>query len=198
MGQTTSKPGEFVIPMKKNFKLSYLIYEQINEIPEIKEEIDLRILVENYSGLLEGFIFHKCKQIGYTLVSPKLNVISIRIDTILNDIKHKGIHVSNTSFNDFILDKKCYKPTLNTIYHFLNNGKILLAGIILTDAFTQETLKMHLHECNDIISDIILIVGYNQEHIYIKTEWCKNVLQIKNTFIDNIKEVWDVDIKPKY
>ena len=131
MGQTTSKPGEFVIPMKKNFKLSYLIYEQINEIPEVKEEIDLRILVENYSDLLEGFIFHKCKQIGYTLVSPKLNVISIRIDTILNDIKHKGIHVSNTSFNELLIKSDSVPLIPMLVVLFPHKLVVLLESLFL-------------------------------------------------------------------
>jgi len=41
---------------------------------------------------------------------------------------------------------------------------------------------MDLHDYHDIMSDIILIVGYDTTTIFLKTMWCENLIKIDNKF----------------
>ena len=54
---------------------------------------------------------------------------------------------------------------------------------------------MSIDKKSNNISDIILIVGYNSSNIFIKTEWCNEIISVKNNYINHIKEIWNVEIK---
>jgi len=184
MGVNSSKNLEYNIPDQKIFKLSYIIYKNIEIKSEIKS-IDLSQFIFNETdNIITSFLKLKLKNEGYSLTNLKIEYNTI--ETIFNNF--------NQTF-DFKIISDCYKPNLNNIYHFLNNGNILLAGIILEPIFLKDILKI---EQENTVSDYILIVGYDFENFFIKTNWCNHILKIDNKFIKNIKEIWDVKIKTFY
>jgi hypothetical protein len=200
MGQQFSKENEeYFIPNRKMFKLSYVVHDTIKTKSEILESIDLSsILGTSNVSIIMQFLYYKLKLQGYTLTPLKIEFPCFSINDILDQVNFKGITVLNHSpLNDFKLVKKCYKPKLNNIYHFLNKGIILLGFIILNENFLSNILHIGLNNYN-VISDVILIVGYDKENIFIKTSWYKENIKIQNEYMDNIKELWDVEIKTFY
>jgi hypothetical protein len=203
MGQQISKENqEYLIPNQKKIKLSYVVHETIKTKSEILESVDLsNILGTSKVSIIMQFLYYKFKIEGYSLTPLKIEFPCFSIFNILNEINVKGIAVlNNTELNDFKISKKCYKPKLNNIYHFLNKGIILLGLIILNEKFMSNILQIDTSDYNDnnIISDVILIVGYDKENIFIKSSWCKENIKVKNEYIDNIKEIWDVELKTFY
>jgi len=198
MGQKQTKQSEYFIPTTKNFKISYCVQETITELVEKKEYIDLSKILQEYStlNLVLQVLYYKCKHQGYNFKEFNVIPISYRIDHILEYISDKGILLSNNAvINDINIIRNCYQPKLNNIYHFLNKGNILIGGIILNEIFISQVLKMDLFEYYDIISDIILIVGYDSTSIYLKTTWSKELIKMDNKFVKNIREIWDIEIE---
>ena len=199
MGQKQTKQAlEYYIPTKKNFKLSYCVQENVSEVAEKKEYINLSKLIEEYnsSNLILQVLYYKCKHEGYSFKENPVSQISYRIDHILEYISDKGLYLQNNAIlNDIKINRVCYEPNLNNIYSLLNKGNILLAGIILTEKFIIDVLKMDVLDYHDIMSDIILIVGYDTTTIFLKTMWCENLIKIDNKFIRNIREIWDIQIQ---
>ena len=198
MGQKQTKQLNYFIPTSKNFKISYCVQESITEKVEKKEYINLSKIIEEYNtlNLVLQVLYYKCKHQGYNFKEFNVIPISYRIDHILEYISSKGIMLSdNAVINDIEIIRKCYEPKLNNIYHFLNKGNILIGGIILNEIFITEVLKIDLFDYYDIISDIILIVGYDNTSLYLKTTWCNHLITMDNKFVKNIREVWNLEIK---
>jgi len=203
MGQQISKETDgYYIPNQKMFKLSYIVHDTIKTKSEILESVDLSsILGTSNVSIIMQFLYYKLKLEGYTLTPLKIEFPSFSINDILDQVDFKGIAVLNHSpLNDFKLIKKCYKPKLNNIYHFLNKGIILLGLIILNENFLSDVLQIDTtdYKNHNVISDCILIVGYDKENIFIKSSWSKENIKVKNEYINNIKEIWDVEIKTFY
>jgi len=200
MGQQQTKQLNYNIPNMKMFKLSYCIQNNIEFISEIKEQIDLSLLVNEFKvGIPLQFIYYKLKHAGYVFKEYSIDLQIYRLDELLNYFSNKGIFLSkNAVINDVKIKSKCYESNLNNIYHFLNKGNILLGGIILNEDFITNVLKLDILDYTKTISDIILIVGYNQTHIYLKTNWSNDILKVENKFIKNIREIWNIDLKTFY
>jgi len=197
MGQQQTKPKEndIVLPINKHFKLSYNTHETIKVLAEKKEHIDFSTLVQDFhSFLILRLIYQKLHMLGYTFKEHYWSSSQTHISKILDVIKEDGILINNELFNDFDMSYTCYEPTLNNVYSFLNEGKILVAGIILTEPFVKEYFNK---ETNTTTSDIVLIVGYDTHTFFIKTIWCEQILKIPNTYIKNIRELWNIEIKGK-
>jgi hypothetical protein len=138
MGQQQTKQKNYVIPTGKNYKMSYCVQDNVQEIAEKKEIIDLSKLLEEYtlSGVIFQFIYYKLKHEGYVFKEYPIGQISYRLDQILDYISDRGIFLeNNVIINDFKLIKSCYEPNLNNVYSILNKGNIILAGIILNESF---------------------------------------------------------------
>ena len=60
--------------------------------------------------------------------------------------------------------------------------------------FIESILKCDYLNNSDIISDIILIVGYTPDTLLIKTSWVPDTLEIPLNYIGNIKELWNISI----
>ena len=59
MGQQQTKQQDYIIPNMKMFKLSYCIQNNIEFISEIKEQIDLSLLVNEFKvGIPLQFIYY--------------------------------------------------------------------------------------------------------------------------------------------
>jgi hypothetical protein len=197
MGQTQTK--RYYIPTTKNFKLSYRIQENVPQC-EILKKINLSKLVEEYKSvnLVSQLLYYKCNHQGYSFKEYPVSTLSYRLDHIFEYISEKGIFLNgNAIISDLSINYTCYYSNLNNIYYFLNKGSILVGGIILNKKFINEVLQMDSNN-QDIMSDIILIVGYDTDSIYLKTNWCENIVKMDNSFINNIKELWNVEIKTFY
>lgn len=203
MGQQQTKAlnnnGIYNIPKKKNFKLSYCVQENVSELSEKRDYINLNNVIEEYTNnhLVMQIIYYKCKHAGYSLKEHVYPQNSYRIDHILEDISDIGLLLSNNVIlNDIIIKRACYEPNLNNIYCFLNKGKILIGGIILTPHFIKSVLNMEVHQ-DETISDIVLIVGYDTDCLLLKTKWCEEIVKIENKYIKNLREIWNVEIETK-
>lgn len=199
MGGRSSKPDNenCMIPTERLYKLSYVVHNTLKKVEEINGQQDLSYILEPYDrvDLIMQLVYYKLKNNGYTLKPLNIEFSYSSINEILNEIGKKGLPVSSGSIKDIKLISNCYQPQLNTIYHFLNQGDILLGLIILDKDF----FKVVLNVDKDIIAtDTVLIVGYDLDTFFIKTKWSNEILKIKNRFINNIKEIWNIEIHPFY
>jgi hypothetical protein len=202
MGQDNSKPKieTGIIPVERLYHLSYVVQEKIEkikEIEEIKNFIDLSYILEPYDqvGLIMQVIYYKLKNNGYTLKPLNIELVYSSIHDILQEFNKKGLPTSNGTINDINIVSNCYQSHLNTIYHFLNCGDILLGLIILDQEFINRVIKIDKKIVNNVIAtDIVLIVGYDLDTFFIKTKWYNEILKIENRFLKNIKEIWNIKL----
>jgi len=199
MGQTPSKTfnDEHFIPTERLFKLSYTTKTPSKIVTEKLEAINLSVLLEEYPNnicVFMQFLYQKIKFNGYNLKSINIDFSNSSIMTILKDLNENGFPVINGQIKDVKIIKNCYESNLNNIYYFLNQGTILLAMIILDSEFITQSLKLSEENLKDIATDAVIIVGYDADNFYIKTNWFKFIVKVENKFIINIKEIWDIDI----
>jgi len=202
MGQNSSKTfnDEHFIPSERLFKLSYTVYKSTSKYDNEVQTVNLSNLLDEYHnnsniGVFMQFFYQKFKFNGYNLKPINFDFGYRSIHDIIMDISNNGFPVSNNEFfKDIKIIKSCYKPSLDTIYNFLNQGKLLLAMIILDTDFITECLKLTQENLKDIATDAVVIVGYDKFNFYIKTNWFKFIVKVENKYINNIKEIWDIDI----
>jgi hypothetical protein len=199
MGQENSKSNnkDIYIPTGKLYDLSYVIDKPLQKVEEINGQQDLSYILEPYDrvGLIMQLVYYKLKNNGYSLKPLNIESSYSSINEILNDIGKKGLPILNNKINDIKLISNCYHVELNTVYHFLNQSEILLCLIIIDEEFFKVVLNI---DKVIIATDVILIVGYDLETIFIKTKWSNEILKIENRFIKNIKEIWNIEIYPFY
>jgi hypothetical protein len=202
MGAHPSKTynDEHFIPCQRLFKLSYTVCKSVKSKQTQLDTIDLRRLLENWTtpklNVFMQFLYQKLKFNGYTLKPVNIDFPYTSIDKIISQMNATGFPVVNNEFiRDIKFVKSCYTPSLNTIHYFLSEGRLLLAMVILDKDFISQALKLSVENLENIATDAVVIVGYDQENIFIKTNWFKFIVSIENRFIENnIKEIWDIDI----
>ena len=117
------------------------------------------------------------------------NISNIPLEHILENVSIK----SNNGINltDIDIKKNCYYPTLHNIKSLLCNGNVLIAGLILDSPLCVNVLHQKVIQ---LITDIVLIVGYSPNGIFIKTSWTPEILELPIEYISNFKEMWDIYI----
>jgi hypothetical protein len=140
-------------------------------------------------------LHYKIKHLGYNIkqfITEEFG-IPLPLNEILERILNKGIksELSNEKLNDIEITIQCFYPKLKNIKRLLSSGSILIGGLIID----HKLLKFFDINESTILSDIVLIVGYTAECIIIRTTWIIESLSIPNEFIDNFKELWDINIK---
>jgi len=195
MGQQNTKQESLSLPSGKNFKHSYCLRHENKVLKNKIKNVDLSFLIKDYNTQLVMQVFYyKLKHLGYTLSILKNVYTGYRIENILNSFVKEGIPViGDELINDLEITVECYEPHLNNIYYHLNNGSILIAGIILTTEFVNTLFEKIVED--RVLSDIILITGYDSSNFFIKTTWTNVILTIPNKFLKNIREIWNVNIK---
>ena len=198
MGQENSKPENGTVPTEKLYHLSYVVNKTINTVEEINGQQDLSYILEPYDrvGLIMQIVYYKLKNHGYSLKPLNIEFNYSTINEILDEISKKGLPISNNTIKDIKIISNCYQPQLNTIYHFLNQGEILLCLIILDQEFFKVVLN--IDKKSGIATDTILVVGYDLDTFFIKTKWSSKILKLENKFLKNIKEIWNVEIHTFY
>jgi len=73
----------------------------------------------------------------------------------------------------------------------LSKGNILIAGLILDSSLCVNVLHQKV---SNLITDIVLIVGYSPTGILIKTSWISEIIEIPIEYLSNFKEMWDIYI----
>jgi len=199
MGQNSSKTynDEHFIPAERLFKLSYTVKTPQRNVCNIVQTVNLSLLLNEYTniGVFMQFLYQKLKYAGYNSLKPiNVDFGYTSIQSILQDLNENGIPVGNGVIKDVKIIKNCYEPNFNNICYFLNKGRLLLAMIILDTEFITESLKLTENNLKEVATDAVVIVGYDEFNFYIKTNWFKFIVKVENKFINNIKEIWDIDI----
>jgi len=210
MGQNNSRTynDSNFIPSERLFKLSYTVSKKFNltlseyhntsvNISKVFDYYnDFRGKNYNKMSVFMQFLYFLTRNIGYTLKPTNIEWGYMSIEGILHQINLKGFPAINNEFiKDIKIVKCCYKPDLNAIYYFLNKGEPLLAMVMLDLEFVTECLKISIETINDIGTDAVIIVGYDPDNFYIKTNWFDFDIKVENRFIDNIKELWNVKMQ---
>ena len=207
MGQinsTVNKNESYFIPSERLFKLSYIVARTITTDNEKYQQVDLHGLYEKFDDnivVFMQFCYQKFQEAGYTLKPINIDWGYSSINEIFYEMESKGFPISNNGLiKDIKFVKNFYKVDLEIIYHFLNRGQPLLAIILLDETFIKDVLKLNEEKyCNkNIITDVLIIVGYDSHNFFIKSNWFKSIIKVENKFIHNIKEIWDIQLLTFY
>lgn len=201
MGNITSTNG-MMLPEYNKYVISYSkqknwdnlavldpqeYYTSVNLSSELPTK-----MIDSYD-LIYHVILNEINKQGYSIKPTKFY---FNKDTLACMIDQCNCFMSSDSTNtldDINIVPTCYVPTLNNIKYILSQKKIIIAGIII-----DSELRKSLYQTpNDMrhSTDVICIVGYTESgDLLIKTGWTLPVLELKNTFIENIKEMWTIRI----
>ena len=210
MGLTNSTHTKYNIPKNKNYLISYTKQENLQpeNLQEINIDLSNFVIIpvprgsQNVYSLIYGALFYKLNAIGYSIkpIIPRhLNCHNLSLQDIINQIVSYGFLLSDYHevLDDLIITPTCYYPVINTIKYLLQQNNILIGGILLdSDLINYLSPEYSLNIKYVFSSDIILIVGYSEQGFLIKTNWCEDTVLIDYSFIDNIKEVWNITLKP--
>jgi hypothetical protein len=178
------------IPRENKFYSSYCKQIDLIDRP-ILESVDLGSL--NSNNFIVEIIQQQITKLGYSI---KIKVPEINnnntIKEMINTIKLNGFMSSDYSgvLSDLKINGTCYYP--RNIKYLISKGTPLVAGIILDNDIMK---SIDFPEIPQEVTDIICIVGYTQDSLLIKTTWSYKILNLDISFIDNIKEVWEIIIE---
>ena len=197
MGQTQSS-----LPSGKNYKYSYC--KQLNNLPYVNLPPILNLshlifLPKNDGSsyilkLIYTAIYYKIKHLGYNIKETTNHFIhtNIQLSTIIENVCNHGIKSSGKEIlNDLTMTGKPYKVSLNNIKNLLSSGNILIAGIVIDEKFGKDVLQQNI---SSLLTDIIIIIGYNQSSLFIYSNWKEEIIEIDYIFVDNILEIWNIEV----
>jgi len=191
MGQSQS--SEYILPFGKRYIISYCAQYNIKDSGTFKDSVNVNIPVENNKTplhLIYTLFYYKLNLIGYSIkpIWKHLNC-NIPLETILEKISINSSDL--VTLSDITIQRTCYYPTLDNIKSLLSNGNVLIGGMILGPKMCTDILNQTV---NNLITDIVLIVGYTPSGILIKTTWTSGTIEIPNEYLSNFKELWDIYI----
>jgi len=193
MGNTSS------VPFGKNYQISYCKHSKLKCVNGLTSETNLingiKINNKNHINLILSVFYNKINANGYSLKYMDNHLlINLPLDEVINSIIKKGFYSSGhqKKLSDIIINPKCYIPKLKNIRSLVYMGNVLIAGLVIDSEFSKNILKCELKE---IVTEIVLIVGYTEKSILIKGIWNNELLSIPNEYIDYIKEIWNIEIE---
>jgi len=196
MGQTQS-----ALPSGKHYKYSYCKQLDNLNFSILPPILNLSNLINFPSGdnyilkLIYTAIYYKIKHLGYNIKENTNYYINnnIQLNKIIENVCNHGIKSSDDNYEikDLIMVGKPYKVSLNNIKQLLFKGNVIIAGIVLDEKFGMEVLQK---EVSSLLTDIILIVGYTETHLFIMSNWKSEIIEIDYIFVDNILEIWNIEI----
>jgi hypothetical protein len=167
------------LPLGRNYLVSYCKQHSVKEYTTFLKSVDLsNILISD--NLIGSVYEYKLRFMGYSYHFTR-NLEVKPLNELLKSNKIKNIETK----------WRCYTVSLDNIKHFLSNFSVLVAGFIISKKFAKTIMDIDIpHK----LSDIILIIGYTQTGILIKTNWIRKELEIPFEFICNIKEIWNMEV----
>ena len=184
------------LPSGKNYMISYCKHHNFKN-NSISNETNLingiNINESNQLNLIMSVFYNKINACGYSLKPIYKQSFTIKpLDEIFDEIKKHGFYSSDkqTKLKDIILKPKCYTPKLKSIKSLIYLGNVLIAGLVIDPDFAKSVLNKNLTQT---VTDIVLIVGYNEKEIIVKSIFSQFV--IPNEYISSIKEVWNIEVE---
>jgi hypothetical protein len=198
MGQTQS-----FIPSGKRFKYSYSKQIEVPFVKHIQPVIDLSHLVkippqqqEYHSGYISQFIqtvlYYNVQNIGYKIDTCEPIETEGTLQNMIDQVIANGVMCSDkrTRVSDITITSKSYKINRHGIKTLLSQGHILIAGIVLDKTLGSE-INVNI---KSFVTDVVLLVGYDDTLIYIISNWLPDVLALPDHFIDNILEIHQLEV----
>lgn len=184
-----------LLPSGKNYVISYCKHLNFKTRIDIANETNLisgiQIDTSNQYNLILSVFYNKINSCGYSLKPVyKLPFVVAPLENILKQIKELGFYSHNKKLSDITLKTKCYTPKLKSIKSLIYLGNILIAGLVIDEDFAKNVLKQ---ETKQLLSDIILIVGYTEKELIAKSIYSE--FTIPNEYTTSIKEVWNIEVE---
>ena len=186
------------VPSGKNYKISYLKHSKFKCIPNLASETNLvtGININNKStlDLIYSVFYNNINNNGYSLKGlypVNTEIKSLTLEELLKSIIKHGFWSSDRSkrLKDIAVSPICYSPKLKTLRSLVSLGNVLIAGMIIDSVLSKLLFNT---EFTEIVTEIILVIGYTEKEILIKTTWNNELVSIPNEHISSIKEVWNI------
>lgn len=193
MGQNTSK--EYLLPSGLNYIVSYCKIENLNfKTPDGSSDLTY---FTNFDQLLLIPFYYKLHNLGYSVKSSNFKAYlgKLPLNELILKIITLGIPNSSGDILDVVIKSTCYYPNINNICSLLDSGNIIIAGLIMDNDFINVVLKSDDYTPKEVLSDIVLIVGYNSSDFLIKTNWTSSIINVPILFIHNFREIWNIEIE---
>lgn len=190
-------------PQSNNYFISYTKQiRKVNGSDKFKKSIDLSLfmdfnIIKRSSDFLHEVIFYQIRKLGFSikLTLPKFEIYPQKstIKEMLDLIKSFGFVSSDyqDNLNDLRIEYNSFHVNEENIKSILNKQNPIIAGIIIDSQLAESVGIPFVKE----VTDIICIIGYFPEHFLIKTTWKEEPIELNIELIDNIKEIWDIQIK---
>ena len=187
MGQTQTKE-KYDLPFGRNYSISYCRCYNVSKTSSFKNEINLIKLIPDekidyVTDLISSVFNYKIKFLGYSVVTKIPFFDKSPLNLYLSKIKIMNLKITPV----------CYNSNLNNIKYLLNKGNILIAGLIMDSEFINSVLRCDYTP--DLVTDIVLIIGYTADSILIKTIWTERPIEVQTIFLNNFKEIWNIKIE---
>jgi hypothetical protein len=189
------------IPSGKNYTISYTKHSKFKAVPNLESETNLvtgiNINNRTHLDLIYSVFYNNINNNGYSLkVGKQLKEVpaGLTLEELLKNIIKYGFWNSDRSktLKDIVVTPKCYSPKPKVIRSLVYSGNVLIAGLIIDSALSKVLFNVELDE---IVTEIVLVIGYNENEILIKTTWNPEIVGIPNEHISSIKEIWNIEIQ---
>ena len=200
MGNTTSR--NVTIPEYNRYTISYCKQKNYSEEILIKESIDLSLMIpqtiKDSTDIIYFVILNEINKQGYSLKPGTFYFDKWQsINEMIDNCKSFSSSDFTDVLDDLVIVKNCYVSTMDNIKKVLSSKKIIIAGIIV-DTDLVKSLTDEYQEIKQV-TDIICIHGYTSEgDLLIKTSWKNESITLNKSFIENIKEIWTIEIKTPF
>lgn len=196
MGNNNTK--SLIVPVYNKYIISYCKQKNYKGDVISAESIDLSYMIPQNitesTNIIYYTIFDEINKQGYSLTQGNFYFDRSKpLNELINSCNSFLSSDGTDALDDIIINSHCYVPTMDNIKKLLNNKKIIIAGIIL-DLDLIKSISDEYPELNQV-TDIICITGYTSEdNLLIKTAWKNEIVELNNSFVENIKEIWSIDI----
>ena len=192
MGNTQSQPSgnNYIISYCKHLK-----YTAKETTMDSNLNMSISGSHKTQIDMIYNVFYTKIKNAGYSLKEEYLHsqVPKLQLSEIIKGIVDKGFYSSNREkkLGDILIEPKCYSPKIKYVRSLIYEGNTLIAGIIMDAPFLKNVLKS---DDSEIITDIVLIIGYTASEIIIRGIWNSEIIVIPNDYFYIFKEVWNIEI----
>lgn len=208
INNSNNQINELKIPKNKIYNVSYCTGNNLlGNDKEFLEILNISSLIEYFNNstnkknevlvLIYSSFLYKLRSIGYSLV-PKITINNQIINSNLEDLIYlickEGIYTEYDKLSDLKVIGSCYNVNINNIKYLLNKGNIIIAGIIIDKPLLVDLNYLNLSLFENNSSDIVLIVGYSYTELILKTNWSDELIFINIKFINNLKELWNIEV----